>query len=149
MVVLGKNFLRGEAGEMDHAPEAIASCGEMMPCEGRGHSRIYSAKDHRKLSGDDIWERIGHGVPHKFSKYRGRSAGACLAHPRIDRVTPDDLDKAQPHPQVRQPRRQGWLVCALKDLFSSIVHVLTTKGHFLGKELFNERNFLLSTIMTP
>jgi DHA2 family multidrug resistance protein len=65
----------------------------------------------------------------------------------IDRVTPDDLDKAQPHPQVRQPRWQGWLVCALKDLFFSIVHVLTTKGHFLGKELFNERNFLLSTIM--
>ena len=24
---------------------------------------------------------------------------------------------------------------------------MTTKGHFLGKELFNERNFLLSTIM--
>ena len=35
---------------------------------------------------------------------------------------------------------------APKDLVSSILHVLTIKGHFLGKELFNERNFLFSTI---
>src|ERR1700736_5969448 len=39
-VVLGKDFLRREAGEMDHAPEAIASSGKMMSYGGRSHSGI-------------------------------------------------------------------------------------------------------------
>src|SRR6202045_4237867 len=87
-VVLGKDFLRREAGEMDHAPEAIASSGKMMSYGGRSHSGIDPAEDHRKPSGDDIWERIGHGVPHKFSKSRGRSSGAPLAHPRVSIALP-------------------------------------------------------------
>src|SRR5271166_5334800 len=37
-IVLGKDFLRREAGEMDHAPEAIASSGKVMSCGGRNHS---------------------------------------------------------------------------------------------------------------
>jgi hypothetical protein len=56
---------------MDHTPEAIASCGKMMPCDGRSHSGIDPAEDHHKASGDDIWERIGHEVLHKSSKGRG------------------------------------------------------------------------------
>jgi hypothetical protein len=73
---------------MDHAPEAIASSGKMMSYGGRSHSGIDPAEDHRKPSGDDIWERIGHGVPHKFSKSRGRSSGARLAHPRVSIALP-------------------------------------------------------------
>jgi hypothetical protein len=60
----------------------------MMSYGGRSHSGIDPAEDHRKPSGDDIWERIGHGVPHKFSKSRGRSSGARLAHPRVSIALP-------------------------------------------------------------
>jgi hypothetical protein len=72
-VILGRDFLRREAGAMDGAPEAIASSGKMMPCGGRGHSGIDPAEDYGKLSGDDVWERVGHGAPPKFKQGSGRS----------------------------------------------------------------------------
>jgi hypothetical protein len=60
MVILGRNFLRREAGQVDHAPEAITSSGKMMPGGGRHHAGIDPAKEHRKMSGDNVRERIGH-----------------------------------------------------------------------------------------
>jgi hypothetical protein len=64
-IVLGKDFLRCEAGEMDYAPEAIASSGKMMSFDGRSHAGIDPAEDHGKALGDDIKERKGHDVFHK------------------------------------------------------------------------------------
>jgi hypothetical protein len=65
----------------------------MMSYGGRRHSAIDPAKDHRKPSGDDIWERIGHGVPHKFGKTQERSSSSprlltlCGGH-QYDRARP-------------------------------------------------------------
>jgi hypothetical protein len=59
-IVLRQDFVRREAGEMDCAPEAIASSGKMMPCDGRGHSGIDPAEDDREAFGDDVGERINH-----------------------------------------------------------------------------------------
>lgn len=62
VVVLRKNFLRREAGQMDHAPEAIASSDKMMPRRGCVDSGIDPAEDHSQAASEDIRERIGHDV---------------------------------------------------------------------------------------
>src|SRR5260221_13500734 len=59
-VVPGKDFRRREAGQMDHAPKAIASSDKMMPCGGCGQSRIDPAEDHSKALREDIRQRISH-----------------------------------------------------------------------------------------
>jgi hypothetical protein len=50
---------------MDYTPEAIASSGKMMSCDGRSHAGIDPAEEHRKAFGDDVRERKGHDVFHK------------------------------------------------------------------------------------
>jgi hypothetical protein len=77
-VVLGKDFLRREAGEMDDSPEAIASSGKMMSYGGRSHSGIDPAEDHRKPSGDDITNsaRVDGDRPVVVSQFEFSALGA-------------------------------------------------------------------------
>jgi len=77
-IVLRKYFLRCEAGEMDHAPEAIASSSKMMPNRGRRHSGIDPAEDHSEAFGDDVREGIDHDMIHRS---RNRPFGARLTNP--------------------------------------------------------------------
>jgi hypothetical protein len=82
-VVLWKDFLGCEAGEMDYAPEAIAPSCKMVACGGRSHSGIDPTENHRKAFGDDVRERTGHDMPHKFSKSQDRFIVASLANPPV------------------------------------------------------------------
>jgi|UPI000489F9B5 hypothetical protein len=53
-IVLRMDFLRREAGQMDHAPEAVGSSDEMVAGRSSGQGWIDPAEDHVKAFGEDI-----------------------------------------------------------------------------------------------
>jgi hypothetical protein len=60
-LVLGLKALVGEAGEMQHRPETIASVREVLARNRGAQSGIDAAEDHIKAAGKDIWLVVDHG----------------------------------------------------------------------------------------
>jgi hypothetical protein len=44
----------GEAGEMQHRPEAIAAAGEVVTGDCGGRSRVHAAEDHVEIAGENV-----------------------------------------------------------------------------------------------
>ena len=71
-ILLRRNFLRGEAREMQHAPVAIISSREMVSGRGRCHARVDPAEQHLETFGNDVGKLVSHGRPRKVGEGTAR-----------------------------------------------------------------------------